>query len=73
MQPPPLGGAIRHDVCFTVVGNGVVGLSVGLLIVGLLVGRAAGRDVGLMVAGDGVVGLGVRSLIGGSLDVGEFF
>ncbi len=60
-------------MCLTVVGNGLVGLSIRLLVVGLLVGRAVRRDVGLMVVGDGVVGLGVGLLVGGSLDVGDFF
>ncbi len=58
LQPPPLGGALGRDVCLTVVGDGVVRLGVGLLVVGSLVGGAVGRDVGLMVVGDGVV-LGV--------------
>ena len=73
LQPPPHGGAIGRNVCLTVVGDGIVGLVVGLLIVGLLVGRALGRDVGLMVVGNGIVGLGVRLLIGRLLNVGEFF
>ncbi len=42
LQPPPLGGAIGHDVCLTVVGNGVVGLGVKLLLVRLLVGGPLG-------------------------------
>ena len=58
LQPPPLGGALGCDVCLTVIGDGIVGLGVGLLVVGSLVGGAIGRDVGLMVVGDGVV-LGV--------------
>ncbi len=62
MQPPPLGRAVGRNVCLTVVGNGVVGLGVGLLVVRLLVGGAVGRDVGLMVVGNGVVGLGVDRL-----------
>jgi hypothetical protein len=73
LQPPPLGGAVGRDVCLTVVGDGLVRLSMGLLVVGLLFGGAIRRDVGLMVVGDGVVGLGVGSLVGGLLDVGEFF
>jgi hypothetical protein len=73
LQPPPLGGAVGRDVCLTVVGDGVVGLGVGSLVVGLLVGGAIGRDVGLMVVGDGVVGLGVGLLVGRLLDVGDFF
>jgi hypothetical protein len=73
LQPLPLGGAVGRDVCPMVVGDGIVGLGVGLLIIALLVGGAIGRDVGLMVVGNGVVGLGVGSLVGGSLDVGEFF
>ncbi len=73
LQPPPLGGAVGRDVYLTVVGDGIVGLGIGLLIVRLLVGRAVGRDVGLMVVGDGVVGLGVdrssadRSMLGSFL------
>jgi hypothetical protein len=59
LQPPPLGGAVGRNVCLTVVGNGVVGPSVGLLVIRLLVGGAVGRDVGLMVVGNGVVGLGM--------------
>ncbi len=62
LQLPPLGGAVRRDVCLTVVGNGIVGLGVGLLVVRLLVGRAVGRDVGLMVVGDGIVGLSMDCL-----------
>jgi hypothetical protein len=73
LQPPPLGRAVRRDVCLTIVGNSVVRLGVESLVVGLLISRAVGRDVGLMVVGDGVVGLGVGSLVGGSLDIGEFF
>jgi hypothetical protein len=57
LQPPPLCGAVGRDVCLTVVGDGVVGLGVGSLVVRSLVGGAVGRDVGLMVVGDGVVGL----------------
>ncbi len=59
LQQPPLGGAVRRDVCLTVVGDGVVGLGIGLLVIRSLVGGAVGHDVGLMVVGDGVVGLGV--------------
>jgi hypothetical protein len=73
LQLLPLGRAVGRDVCLTVIGDGVVGLAVRSIILGLLVGRAVGHDVGLMVVGNGVVGLGVRSLVGGSLDVGEFF
>jgi hypothetical protein len=73
LQPPPLGGAVGRDVCLMVVGDGIVGLGVGSLVIGLLIGGAVGRDVGLMVVGNGVGGLGVGSLVGGSLDVGEFF
>ncbi len=69
----PLGGAVGHDVSLTVIGDGVVGLGVGLLVIGLLVGGAVGRDVGLMVVGDGVVGLGIGLLVGGLLNVGDFF
>ncbi len=65
LQPPPLGGAIRRNVCLTVVSDGVVGLGVGSLVIRSLVGGAVGHDVGLMVLGDGVVGLGVGSLVGG--------
>jgi hypothetical protein len=72
LQSLPLSGAVGRDVCLTVVGDGVVGLGIGSLVIGLLVGGAIGRDVGLMVVGDGVVGLVVRSLVGRSLDVGEF-
>ncbi len=72
MQPPPLGGAVERDVCLTVVGNGVVGLGVGLLIVRLLVGRAVGRDVGLMVVGNGIVGLGVDCLLADCSMSGSF-
>jgi hypothetical protein len=72
LQLPPLGGAVRRDVCLTVVGDGVVGLGIRLLIVGLLVGGAIGGNVGLMVVSDGIVGLGVGSLVGGLLNVGEF-
>jgi hypothetical protein len=32
LQPPPLGRAVRRNVCLTVVGDGIVGLGVGLLI-----------------------------------------
>ncbi len=73
LQPPPLGGAVERDVCLTVVNDGVVRLSVGLLVVRLLVSKAVGHDVGLMVVGNGIVGLGVGSLVGRLLDVGEFF
>ncbi len=59
MQPPPLGGAIGRNVCLTVVGDGIVGLGVGSLIIRLLVGEAVRHDVGLMVIGNGVVGLGL--------------
>ncbi len=45
-------------MCLMVVGDGVVGLGVGLFVVRLLVSEAVGHDVGLMVVGDGVVGLG---------------
>ncbi len=73
LQPPPLGKAIGRDVCLTVIGDGIVGLGVRLLVVGLLVGGAMGRDVGLMVVSNGMVGLGVGLLNGGLLDVGELF
>jgi hypothetical protein len=73
LQLPPLGGAVGRNVCLTVVNGGIVGLSVGSLVLGLLVGGAVRCDVGLMVVGDSVVRLGIGSLIGGSLDVGEFF
>ncbi len=63
MQPPPLGEAVGRNVCLMVVGDGVVRLGIGLLVIRLLIGGAVGRDVGLMVVGDGVVGLGMdRSL-----------
>jgi hypothetical protein len=63
LQPPPLGGAIGHDVCLTVVGDGVVRLSVRLLVIRLLVGGAIGQDVGIMVIDNGIVGLGVDCLL----------
>ncbi len=63
LQPPPLGGAVGRDVCLTVVGDGVVGLGVGLLVVRLLVGGVVGRDMGLMVIGNGVVGHGMDRLL----------
>ncbi len=72
LQPPPLGGAVGHDVCLTVVGDGIVGLGVGLLAVRLLVGRAVRRDVGLMVVGNGVVGLGVDCLLADCSTSGSF-
>ncbi len=72
LQPPPLGGAIGCDVCLTVVGNSIVGLSVESLIVRLLVSRAVGCDVGLMVVGDGVVGLGVDCLLADRSTLGSF-
>ncbi len=59
MQPPPLGGAVGRDVCLTVVGDGVVGLGIGSLVIRLLVSGAVGRDVGLMIIDDGIVRLGV--------------
>ena len=72
MQLPPLGGAVGCDVCLTVVSNGVVGLSVGLLVVRLLVGGAIGRDVGLMVVGNGMVGIGVDCLLANCSTSGSF-
>ncbi len=72
MQPPPLGGAVGRDVCLTVVGNGVVGLGVGSLVIRLLVSGAVRRDVGLMVVGNGVVGLGVDRLSAGCSTSGSF-
>jgi hypothetical protein len=72
LMPPPLGGAIGRDVCLTVVGNGVVRLGVGLLVVKLLVSGAVGRDVGLMVIGNGVVGLGVDCSSADRLTSGSF-
>ncbi len=72
LQAPPLGGAIRRNVCLTVIGNGVVGLGVRLLIIRLLVGGAVGRDVGLMVIGDCIVGLGVDRLLADRLTLGSF-
>ncbi len=60
-------------MCLTVIGNGVVGIGVGYLVIRLLVGGVIGRDVGLMVVGDGVAGLGVGLLVGRLLDVGDFF
>ncbi len=63
LQPPPLSRAVGSNVCLMVVGDGVVELGIGLLVVRLLVGGAVGREVGLMVVGDGIVRLGVdRSL-----------
>ncbi len=59
LQPPPLGRAIGRDVCLTVVGDGVVVLGAGLLVVRSLVGGTIGGDVGLMVVGNNVVGHGV--------------
>jgi hypothetical protein len=59
LQPPPLGGAVGRDVCLTVVGDGVVGLGIGSLVIRLLVSGAVGRDVGLMIIDDGIVRLGV--------------
>jgi hypothetical protein len=73
LQPPPPGGAVGRNVCLMVVGNSVVRLGIGSLIVGLLVGGAVGSDVGLMVIGDGVIQHGVGSLIGRLLNIGEFF
>ncbi len=72
MQLPPLGRAVGRDVCLTVVGNGVVGLGVGLLVVRLLFGGAVGRDVGLMVVGDGVVALGMDCSSADRLTSGSF-
>ncbi len=72
MQLPPLGGAIGHNVCLTVVGNGIVGLGVGLLIVRLLVGGAVGHDVSLMIVGDDVVGLGVDCSLADRSTSGSF-
>ncbi len=59
LQPPPLGRAVGCNVCLTIVGDGVVGLGIGFLVIRLLVGRAIGLDVGLMVVGNSVVGLGM--------------
>ncbi len=59
-------------MCLTVVGNGIVGLGDGSLVVRLLVGGAVGRDVGLMVVGDSVVGLGVDRLSVDRLTLGSF-
>ncbi len=72
LQPPPLGGAVGRNVCLTVVGDGVVGLGVGSLVVRSLVGGAVGGDVGLMVVGDGVVGLGVDRSLADRLTSGSF-
>ncbi len=59
-------------MCLTVVGDGIVGLGVGLLVVKLLVGRAIGRDVGLMVVGNGIVGLGMDRLLADCSTSGSF-
>ncbi len=72
LQPPPLGGAVGHGVCLTVVGDGVVGLGVGSLVVRLLVGGAVRRDVGLMVVGDIVIGLSVDCLSADHSTSGSF-
>ncbi len=72
MQPPPLGGAAGRNVCLTVIGNGVVGLGIGLLVIRSLVGGAGRRDVGLMVVGDSVVGLGVDCLSADCSTLGSF-
>jgi hypothetical protein len=72
LQLPPLGGAVGRDVCLTVIGNGVVGLGIGSLVVRSLIGGAVGRDVGLMVVDDGVVGLGVDCLLVDCLTLGSF-
>ncbi len=72
MQLPPLGRAVGRDVCLTVIGNGVVGIGVGSLVLRLLVGGAVGRDVGLMVVGNGVVGLGVDCLLADCSTLGSF-
>ncbi len=72
MQPPPLGGAVGRDVCLTVVGNGIVGLGVGSLVIRSLIGGAVGHDVGLMVVGNGVVGLGVDPLSADRSTSGSF-
>ncbi len=73
LQPPPLGRAVRRNVCLTVVGDGVVGLGIGSLIVRLLIGGAVERDVGLMVVGNGIVGLGVNRLLADCSTSGSFF
>jgi hypothetical protein len=72
LQPPPLGRAVGCDVCLTVVGNGVVRLGIGLLVVRLLNSGAVGRDVGLMVVGDSVVGLGVDHSSANCSTLGSF-
>jgi hypothetical protein len=72
LQPPPLGWAVGHDVCLMVVGDGVVGLGVGLFVIRLLISGAIGRDVGLMVIGNGVVGLGVDCLLADCSKSGSF-
>ncbi len=72
LQPPPLGGAIGRDVCLMVIGDGVVGLGVGSLVIRSLVGGAVGRDVGLMVVGDGIVGLGMDCSSADRLTSGSF-
>ncbi len=72
LQPPPLGGAVGRDVCLTVIGDGIVGLGVGSLVVRLLIGRAVGLDVNLMVIGNSVVGLGVDCLSADRSTSGSF-
>ncbi len=73
MQPPPLGGAVGRNVCLTVVGDGIVGLDVGSLVVRLLVGGAVRRDVGLMFVGNGIVGLGMDRLSVDCSTLGSFY
>ncbi len=72
LQPPPLGGAVGRNVCLTVIGDGIVGLGIGLLVIRSLVGRAIGRDVGLMVVGNGVVRLGMDRLSEDCSTLGSF-
>ena len=77
-QPPPHDRSVGRDVCLAIVGDGIVGLGVGLFVGGwlvdkALVGEAVGHNVGLVVVGDRAVGFGVESLDGGLLVGGKFF
>ncbi len=72
LQPPPLGGAVRRNVCLTVISDGVVGLGVRSLVVRLLVGGAVRYDVSLMIVGNSVIGLGVDCSSADRLTSGSF-
>jgi hypothetical protein len=72
LQPPPLGGAVGRNVCLTVVGNGVVVLGIGSLVIRLLVIKAVRHDVGLMVVGNSIVGLGVDCLFADCSMLGSY-